>query len=131
MSSELVGSMHNTEQVMFNSVDNVEMPSEMSYFLLIYSPCQNHRIAECSLPESQELCLEITVLATRIAELRDHRMFGNENSFSCQSILPFCGDKIQPKTYRGMPQASHEAIIENITNRLKTVQTKAINLTHV
>ena len=37
-------------------------------------------------------------------------MFGNKISFSCQSNLPFCGDdeeEIRPKTYRGLPQASH------------------------
>ena len=50
---------------MFNSVpDNVEMLSEMSYLLFISSQ---------SLPESQELCLEITVLA-RIAESRDRTL---------------------------------------------------------
>ena len=38
------------------------MPSEMSYLLFISSPCQNRRMAECSLPESQELCLETTSL---------------------------------------------------------------------
>ena len=46
--------------------------------------------------------LEITVL-----ESRDRRMFGNKNTFSCQSNFAFCGDKIQPKPYRGLPQASH------------------------
>ena len=66
VNSELVGLMRNTERMMFNSVHNVEMPSEMSYLLFVYSPCQNRRMAECSLRESQELCLEITVLA-RIA----------------------------------------------------------------
>ena len=37
-------------------------------------------------------------------------MFGNKISFSCQSNLSFCGDdeeEIRPKTYRGLPQASH------------------------
>ena len=68
MNSELVGSMRITkERIMFNSICNVEMPSEMSYLLFISSLCQNRRIAECSLPESQKLCLEITVLV-RIAE---------------------------------------------------------------
>ena len=40
----------------------------------------------------------------------DRRLFGNKNSFSCQSNLPFCVDdekEIHPKTYRGLPQASH------------------------
>ena len=63
VNSELVGSMRNTERMMFNSVDNVETPFEMSYLLFIYFPCQNRWMVECSLPESQELCLEITVLA--------------------------------------------------------------------
>ena len=63
--------MRNTERVTFNLVHNVETPSEMSYLLFIYFPCQNRRVAECSLPETQELCLEITVLA-----LVDRRMFG-------------------------------------------------------
>ena len=93
---------------MFNSVNNVEMPSEMSYLLFIYP----HWMAECSLPESQELCLEITVLA--LAESRDRRMFGNKNSFSCQSNLPFCVAKIQPKTYLGLPQASHGIMAESM-----------------
>ena len=70
-----------------SSIKTAEMPSEMSYRLFVYSPCQNHRMAECSLSESQELCLEITVLA-RIAESHDRRMFGNKNSFSCQPNLP-------------------------------------------
>ena len=73
-------------------------------------------MAECSLPESQELCLEITVLAlvhARIVESRDRRMFGNKNSFSCQSNLPFCVDKIQPKTYLGLSQASHGITAES------------------
>ena len=73
-------------------------------------------MAECSLPESQELCLEITVLAlvlARIVESRDRRMFGNKNSFSCQSNLPFCVDKIQPKTYLGLSQASHGIMAES------------------
>ena len=70
MNSELVGSMRNTEWMMFNSVHNFGMPSEMSYLLFISSPCQNRRMAECSWPESQELCLEITVLA-RIARSQD------------------------------------------------------------
>ena len=64
---ELVGSMHNTELMIFNSVHNNEMPSEMSCLLFLSSPLPNRRMVECSLPESQELCLEITVLA-RIAE---------------------------------------------------------------
>ena len=87
---------------MFNTVHNVEMPSEMSYLLFIYFSCKNRRMAECSLSESQELYLEITVLA-RIAESRDRRMFGSKNSFSCQSNLPFCVYKIQRKQFRGMP----------------------------
>ena len=73
VNSELVGSMRDTERMMFNSVHNVEMPSEMSYLLFISSPNQNRRISECSLPESQELCLEITVLV-RIAESRDRTL---------------------------------------------------------
>ena len=95
------------------------MPSEMSYLLFLSSPCQNRRMAECSLPESQELCVEITVLA-RIAELRDRRMFGNINSSNCQSNLPFCGDKIQPKPDRGVPQASHGTRCTNIPKRSPT-----------
>ena len=57
---------------MFNSVHDVEIPSEMSYLLFISPPFQNRRMAECSLPVSQELCLEITVLA-RIAESRNRK----------------------------------------------------------
>ena len=107
VNSELVGSMCHTERKMFNSVQNGEIPPEMSYLVFISSPYQNpRRMAECCLPESQESCLEITVLA-RIAQSRNHRMFGNKNGFSCQSNLPFCFDKIQPKPYRGLPQASH------------------------
>ena len=71
--------MRNRERMMFNSVQNVETPSEMSYLLFIYFPCQNHTMAESSLPESEELCLEITVFALDhaiIAESRDRRMFG-------------------------------------------------------
>ena len=79
----------------------------MFYLLLISSPCQNRRMAEHSSPESQELCLEITAL-----ESHDHRMFGNKNSFSCQSNFGFCCDKIHPKPYRGLPQASHGIILE-------------------
>ena len=46
--SEPFGSMrNNAERMMFNSLHNVEMPSKMSYFLFISSPCQNRRIAEC------------------------------------------------------------------------------------
>ena len=75
------------------------------------------------LARSQESCLEITVLA-RIAESRNHRMFGNKNSFSCRSNLPFYVDKIEPKPYRGLPQAPQGTIIENITDRSKTVRTK-------
>ena len=103
VNSELVGSMCHTERKLFNSVQNGEIPSEMSYLVFISSACQNRRMAECCLPES---CLEVTVLA-RIAESRNHRMFGNKNGFSCQSNLPFWFDKIQPKPYRGLPQASH------------------------
>ena len=42
----------------------------MSYllFLFISAPCQNRRIAKCSLPESQKLFLEIIVLARLIAK---------------------------------------------------------------
>ena len=98
--------MCNTKRMMFNSVHNVGMTSEISYLLFISSPGQNRRMAECSLPESQELCLEIAVPA-RIAESGDRRMFGNKNSFSCQSNLPFCVHKIHQKPYRGLPQASH------------------------
>ena len=52
------------------SIHNVQMPSTVSYllFMFISSPCQNRRIAKCSLPESQKLFLEITVLARLIAE---------------------------------------------------------------
>ena len=62
--------VRNTEQMMFNSKHSVEMPSKMSYLLFIFisSPCQNRRIAKCYLPESQKLCLEITVLARLIAD---------------------------------------------------------------
>ena len=113
VNSELVGSMRNRERMMFNSVNNVEMPSEMSYLLFIYP----HWMAECSLPESQELCLEMTVLAlvlARIAESRDRRMFENKNSFSWQSNFPFYVAKIQPKTYLGLPQASHGIMAESM-----------------
>ena len=65
--SELVDSESNTERMMLSSIHNVEMPSKMSYLLFISSPCQNRRIAEYSLPQSQKLCLEITVFA-RITE---------------------------------------------------------------
>ena len=44
----------------------------------------------------------------------DRRMFGNKDSFSCQSNLPFCDDdekEIRPNTYRGLPQASHGIIM--------------------
>ena len=78
----------------------------MSYLQFISSPCQNRRMAECSSPESQELCLEITVL-----ESCDRRMFGNKNSFSCQSNFVFCCHKIHPRPYRGLPQASHGIIV--------------------
>ena len=67
-------------------------------------------MAECFLPESQKL---ITVLA-RIAESRDRSMFGNKNSYSCQSNLQFCVDKIQPKSYHSLPQASHGGRIQNM-----------------
>ena len=68
MNSELVGSMRNTERMMFNSIHNVEIPSKMSYLLFISSLCQNcriflARIAEFSLPESQNFpCQNRTIL---------------------------------------------------------------------
>ena len=62
VTSEFVGSMRNMKRMMFNSVHNVGTPSEMSYLLFIYFPCQHRRMAEGSLPESQESCLEIAVL---------------------------------------------------------------------
>ena len=68
VNSELVGSMRNTERMMFNSVHNFGMPSEMSYLLFISSPCQNHRNYAWklqSLPESQNRtnakCFEIKI----------------------------------------------------------------------
>ena len=73
------------------------------YFLSL-PESQNGRMF---LARSQVSCLEITLL-TRIAESRNHRMFGNKKkSFSCQSNLAFCVDKIEPKPYRGLPQVSH------------------------
>ena len=63
------------------------------------------RIAECFLPES----LNAWKLQS-LRESQNRRMFRNKNSFSCQSNLPFCVDEkreTQPKTYRGLPQASH------------------------
>ena len=111
MNSELVGSMCHTERKMFNSVQNGEIPSEMSYLVFISFPCQNRRKAECSLPESQESCLEITVLA-RIAESRNHRMFGNKNSFSCQSNLPFCVHTL-PWPATGIPRNKESLNLAN------------------
>ena len=80
-------------------------------------------MAECSLPESQELSLEMTVLA-KIAESRDRRMFGNKNNFSCQSNLPFCVDKIHPKPNRGLPQASHGIMLMTDNNLIQLSQKK-------
>ena len=102
----------------------------MYYLLFISSPCQNRRMAECSSPESQELCLELTVL-----ESRYRKMFGNENSFSCQSNFAFCYDKIHPKPHRGLPQASHGKInspIEHYAdlNQLKSVRSPTYSNNH-
>ena len=99
VNSELVGSMRNTERMMFNYVHNVEMPSEKCLTFCLFPlfarlaewrnvPCQNH-------------------LNYASSESRDRKMFGNKNSFSCQSNFAFCCDKIHPKPYRGLPQASH------------------------
>ena len=64
--------VRNTERMMFSSIHNVEMPSKMPYllFMFISSPQlpESQTIATCSLPESQKLCLEITVFARLIAE---------------------------------------------------------------
>ena len=61
------------------------------------------RIAKCSLKKE-------IILRNYSPCQTDRRMFGNKKSFSCQSNLPFCVDdekEIHPKTYRGLPQASH------------------------
>ena len=98
MNSELVGSMRNTERMVFNYVHNVEMPSEKCLTFCLFPllariaewrnvPRQNHRNYASS-------------------ESRDRKMLGNKNSFSCQSNFAFCCDKIHPKPYRGLPQAS-------------------------
>ena len=50
VNSEFVGSMRdqrNTERMMINSLQNVEMHSKMSYLLFFFPPCQNRRIPEC------------------------------------------------------------------------------------
>ena len=64
--------VRNTERMMFSSIHNVEMPFKMPYLLLMFisSPQlpESQTIATCSLPESQKLCLEITVFARLIAE---------------------------------------------------------------
>ena len=67
---------------MINSIHNVEMPSKMSYLLLISSHCQNRSIAECFLPESQKfICLESTAL-TRIAAVAEW--------LACRTGVTFC-----------------------------------------
>ena len=58
--------VRNTEQMMFNSIHNVDMSSKMSYllFMFISSPCQNR---EMFIARIAEIMLGIKVLA-RIAE---------------------------------------------------------------
>ena len=56
-------------------------------------------MAECSSPESLELRLEIAAL-----ESRDRRLFGNKNSFSCQSNFAFA---TLPRAATGIPRNSH------------------------
>ena len=72
MDSELVGSIRNTERMMFSSIHNVGKPSKMSYLLFISSPCQNRRIAER---------LEITVLA-RIVKCLEIKIISAVTSIS-------------------------------------------------
>ena len=77
---EFVGSMHNMEQ------------SKM----FISSPCQNRRIAECSLPELQN--------AWKLQSFPQSVMW-----IHCQSNLSFCVDDEKEtlgKPYHGLPQAS-------------------------
>ena len=102
---------YGTDDIQFRQytrVRNVEMPSEMSYLLFISSPCQNRRMAERSLPESQELCLEITVLA-RIAESRE--CLEIKIASPVNQICRFAATKSTRKPYRGLPQASHGIIL--------------------
>ena len=101
--------MRNTERMMFNYVHNVEMPSEKCLTFCLFAlfariaewrnvPCQNHMNYASS-------------------ESRDRKMFGNKNSFSCQSNFAFC-DKIHPKPYRGLlrhPTELELIKLENIT----------------
>ena len=89
----------------------------MPYLLFISSPCQNRRMAECSTPESQELCLELTVL-----ESRDRKMFGNKNSFSCQSNFAFCCDK-------NLTVGCHRHPTEHVNKRKCKVVTPAFSVT--
>ena len=100
VNSKLVGSMRNAERMMLcsiSSIHNVEMPSKMSYLLFISSVCQNHRIAECSLPESQNASVEITVLA-RIAQCLEIKIFSAVTwiSLSIKSVFLRRGWKRSP-----------------------------------
>ena len=73
---------------------NVLCPNRRNYSYKYHSPCQT-----------------------------DRRMFGNKNSFNCQSNLPFCVDdekEIRPKTYRGLPQAFHGMRNAKLGNHLIT-----------
>ena len=94
----------NTEQMMFNSIHKVEMPSEMSYllFMFISSASQNRRIliAKCFLPDSQKLFLEITVLA-RIAECLEIKIVSAVNQ------ICFFASTMKKKFTRQLTVACH------------------------
>ena len=83
---------NSTERMMINSIHNVEMPSKMSYLLLISFLCQNRRIAECFLPESQKFIrLELTAL-TRIAAVAEW--------LACRTGVTFCEQKRKQRRKR-------------------------------
>ena len=67
--SELVGSIGNTERMMFNSIHNVEMPLKCLTFCLFPLLA---RIAECS-------CQNRRMLGN-YSPCQNSRMFGNKNS---------------------------------------------------
>ena len=61
----------------------------MSYmylqFMSISFHCQNRRITKCSLPESQKLFLEITVLTRLIAKCLEMKIVSAVNQICCSA----------------------------------------------
>ena len=105
------------------SIHNVQM----SYLLLMFIsyPCQNRRIAKCSLPEPQKLFLEITVLARLIAECLEIKIVSAVNQI-CRFASTMKKATVIPRNKTLQCSASNHETTKTALRLVKSIKFTAL-----